>query len=42
MRNKDFHLWRKGTINVRTGKNDQKIERVIHGIAKAKLSVCCL
>ena len=42
MRNKNFHLWRIGTINIRTGKDDQKIERVIHEIAKAKLSICCL
>ena len=48
MRNKNFHLWRIRTINIRTGKDDQKIERVIHEIAKAKLSLwwvqelCCL
>jgi len=30
------------TINIRTEKEDKKIERVIHEIAKAKLSVCCL
>ena len=42
MKNKNFHSWSIGTINIRTGKDDQKIERVIHEIAKAKLSVCCL
>ena len=42
MRNKNFHSLRIGTINIRTGKDDQKIERVIHKIAKAKLSVRCL
>ena len=41
-RNNNFHLWRIGTINFRTWKNDQKIKRVLHEIAKAKLSVCCL
>jgi len=39
---KNYHSWRIGTINIRTGKEDQKIERVIHDVAKAKLSVCCL
>ena len=39
MRNKNFHLWRIGTINIRTGKDDQKI---YHEITKAKVSVCCL
>ena len=42
MRNKNFHSWRIATINTCTGKDDQKIERVIHEIAKAKLSLCCL
>ena len=42
MRNKNFHSWRKGTINIRTGKGAQKIERVMHEIGNAKLSVCCL
>ena len=42
MRNKIFHSWRIGNINIRTGKDDQKIERVIHETAKAKISVCCL
>ena len=39
---RNFHSWRIGNINIRTGKDDQKIETVIHQIAKAKLSVCCL
>ena len=42
MRNKNFHLQRIGTINIHTGKDDQKTERVIHEVAKAKLSVCCV
>ena len=36
MRSKNSHSWRIGTINICTGKDDQKIERVIHEIAKAK------
>ena len=36
MWNKNFHLWRIGAIDTSTGKDDQKIERVIHEIAKAK------
>ena len=36
MWNKNFHLWRIGAIHTSTGKDDQKIERVIHEIAKAK------
>ena len=36
MSNKNFHLWRIGAIDISTGKDDQKIERVIHEIAKAK------
>ena len=39
MRNKNFHLWRIGTINIHTGKDCRKLERVIYEIAKAKLSV---
>ena len=42
MRNKSFYSWIIGTISISTGKDDQKIERVIHGFARAKLSVCCL
>ena len=40
MLNKNFHSWRIGTINIRTGKEDQQIE--IHEIVKTKLLVCCL
>ena len=40
--NKNLHSWRIGTVNIRTGKDDQKLERVIHEIVKAKLSICCL
>ena len=39
---KNFHSWRIGTINIRTGKDDIKLEHVIREIAKAKLSVCAL
>ena len=42
MPNQNFHQWRIGTINIRTGSDDQKLENVIHEIAKARLSVCCL
>ena len=42
MRNKNSHSCRIGTINIRTRKDDQRIERVIHEIVKGKLSVCCL
>ena len=42
MINKNFYSWRIGTINIRTGKADQKIERVIHEIVKAKLPVRCM
>ena len=42
MINKNFYSQRIGTFNIRTGKDDRKIERVIHEIAKARLLVCCL
>ena len=42
MSKKNFHQWRIGTINIRTEKDDQKHERVIYEIAKARLLVCCL
>ena len=42
IRNKNFHSWKIGVINIRLEKDDQKIVRVIHEIAKAKLSVCFL
>ena len=42
MKNNNFHSWRIGNINIPTGKDDQKIERVVHEIAKTKRSVCCL
>ena len=42
MENKNFHLWRIGNFNIRIRKDDQKIERVIHEVAKAKFPVCCL
>ena len=42
MVNENFHSWRIGTINIRTGTSDEKLERVIYEIGKARLSVCCL
>ena len=36
------HLWKLGTINVRTGREDQKLERIVHEINKANLSICAL
>ena len=39
---KNFHQWRIGTINIRTGKYDEKLERTVHEIHKAKLSICCM
>ena len=42
IRNKNFPSWKIGVINIRLEKDDQKIVRVIHEIAKAKLSVCFL
>ena len=35
-----FHQWRIGTVNIRTGKDDIKLENCISEIAKANLSVC--
>ena len=37
-----FHQWRIGTINIRTGKEDEKLQRAVHQIHKAGLSVCGL
>ena len=42
MTNSKFHSWRIGTINIRTGKEDHKLDRVINEIIKANLSICCL
>ena len=35
-----FHNWRIGTINIRTGKDDHKLQNVVNEISKAGLSVC--
>uniref|UniRef100_A0A7M5XFT5 Endonuclease/exonuclease/phosphatase domain-containing protein n=1 Tax=Clytia hemisphaerica TaxID=252671 RepID=A0A7M5XFT5_9CNID len=35
-----LHQWRIGTVNIRTGKDDIKLENCITEIAKADLSVC--
>ena len=37
-----FHNWKIGTINIRTGKDDEKIERVVKEIDKAGLIICGL
>jgi len=37
-----FYDWKIGTINIRTGKDDEKLERVINEIGKADLSICGL
>jgi exonuclease III len=42
MARRKFHQWRIGTINFRTGKDDEKIERTVHEIHKAGLSICGL
>ncbi|XP_066924182.1 uncharacterized protein [Clytia hemisphaerica] len=39
---KQFHERKPGTINVRTAREDEKLEKVIKEIDKAKLSVCGL
>ena len=39
-RNHHFHQWRIGTTNIRTGKDDIKLENCVTEIAKANLSVC--
>ena len=36
------HKWKIGTINVRTGKEDEKLERIVNEIAKADLALCGL
>ena len=42
MAEKMFHRWRIGTVNIRTGKDDIKLENVVHQIDRAKLSICGL
>ena len=37
-----YHNWKIGTINVRTGKDDDKLERIVKEIDKAGLIVCGL
>ena len=39
---KTFHKWKIGTINIRTGRDDEKLERVIKEIDKAGLTICGL
>ena len=39
---KQFHNWKLGTINVRTAREDEKLERTIKEIDKANLSICGL
>eukprot|EP00111_Clytia_hemisphaerica_P017270 TCONS_00051124-protein len=37
-----YYNWNIGTINIRTGKDDEKLERVVNEISKANLSICGL
>ena len=37
-----FYKWKIGTINVRTCKDDHKLERVVQEIHKANLEICAL
>ena len=37
-----FHHWKIGTINIRTGKDDEKLENVVRQINKAGVSICGL
>ena len=39
---KNFHQWRIGTINIHTGKEDEKLNKTIKEIHKANLSICCM
>jgi len=39
---REYFHWKLGTINVRTGKEDQKLEQIVKEIRKADLSVCGL
>ena len=42
MNQMNFYDWKIGTINIRTGKDDEKLERVINEVGKADLSICGL
>ena len=37
-----YHNWKLGTVNIRTGKDDEKIERIVNEIDKANLVICGL
>ena len=37
-----YYKWRIGAVNIRTGKDDEKLERVINEINKAGLIICGL
>ena len=39
---KMYHQWKIGTVNIRTGKDDSKLERVVKEIDKAGLYICGL
>ena len=39
---KKFRSWRIGTVNIRTGKKDIKLENVVHQINRARLAICGL
>jgi len=40
--NRKQHKWKIVKINIRTGKDDEKIERVTHEVDKAGLDICAL
>jgi len=37
-----YYKWKVGTINIRTGNDDEKIERVVSEIDRANLAICGL
>jgi len=37
-----YYNWKVGTINIRTGNDDEKIERVVSEIDRANLAICGL
>ena len=39
---KTYHKWKIGTVNIRTGKDDEKLERVVNEINKANITICGL
>ena len=37
----NFHFWKIGQVNIRTGREDFRIEEAIRQMHRAKLSICC-